>query len=223
MSLASSFAALVAPSDRPRLAPLPASRPDLRIIADLVTPGTRVLDIGCGDGLLLAHLGEAKGVDGRGIELSEAGVNACVRHGLSVIQGDADTDLAHYPTGAFDYVILSLTLQATRDPKRVLGELVRIGRHAIVSIPNFGHWRVRWHLLTRGRMPKTKALRHEWYDTPNIHLCTITDFIALADALGVEIECVMVLDGRGRTLRAPRLDTLVNLLAEQAIFVLKRR
>src|SRR5215467_6297972 len=159
-------------------------RRDLRLIAEMIEPGSRVLDIGCGDGALLASLARQKGVDGRGMELSQSGVNACVRHGLSVIQGDADHDLEDYPSDAFDYVVLSQTLQATHQPKRVLEHLVRIGRRAIVSFPNFGHWRIRWGVLTEGRMPVTPALAHPWYETPNIHLCTILDFVALCDELG---------------------------------------
>src|SRR5215472_17633317 len=133
-------------------------RGDLRLVADMIVPGSRVLDVGCGDGVLLASLARQKGVDGRGMELSQSGVNACVRHGLSVIQGDADHDLEDYPSGGFDYVVLSQTLPATHQPKRVLEHLVRIGRHAIVSFPNFGHWRIRLGLLTQGRMPLTPAL-----------------------------------------------------------------
>src|SRR5262245_26818550 len=125
-------------------APAAGIRIDLQLIADMVTPRARVLDVGCGDGVLLDYLVHFKQVDGRGIELSQAGVNACVSQGLSVIQGNADTDLKDYPSDAFDYVVLSQTLQAMRDPKGVLDQLVRIGRHAIVSFPNFGHWRVRW-------------------------------------------------------------------------------
>src|SRR5947209_18460002 len=128
-------------------------RRDLRLIAEMIEPGARVLDIGCGDGALLAYLVRHKGVDGRGMELSQSGVNACVGHGLSVIQGDADRDLAAYPTGAFDVVVLSQTLQATRQPRKVLETLVRIGRRAIVSFPNFGFWRIRLGLLLTGRMP----------------------------------------------------------------------
>src|SRR5829696_5758319 len=151
-------------------------RRDLRLIADMIEPGTRVLDIGCGDGALLAYLAREKSVDARGIELSQSGVNACVRHGLSVIQGDADSDLDAFPNDAFDVVVLSRTLQATRQPRHVLEALLRIGKRAIVSFPNFGFWRVRLSLMFRGRMPVTELLNSPWYDTPNIHLCTIRDF-----------------------------------------------
>ena len=196
-------------------------RRDLQIIADMIEAGTRVLDVGCGDGALLDHLVHGKGVDGRGIELSQAGVNACVSHGLSVIQGDADTDLKDYPSGAFDYVVLSQTLQATHRPKAVVEQLARIGRRAIVSLPNFGHWRVRRHLLFRGRMPATAALPAPWYDTANIHLCTILDFEHLAAELGVGIERAVVIDSSGAThnLRSMRL---ANLMGESCVFLLRR-
>ncbi len=146
--------------------PAETSRVDLLLIADMVTPGARVLDIGCGDGTLLRLLAAKRGVDGRGIELSQAGVNSCVAQGLAVIQGDADTDLAYYPDHAFDYVVLSQTLQATYSPRQVLEQLLRIGQRAIVSFPNFGHWRVRTQLLFGGKMPRTDNLPDRWYDTP---------------------------------------------------------
>jgi methionine biosynthesis protein MetW len=195
-------------------------RQDLRLIAEMIEPGARVLDIGCGDGALLAYLARHKRVDGRGIELSQSGVNSCVGHGLSVIQGDADRDLDAYPTDAFDVVVLSQTLQATREPRRVLEALVRIGRRAIVSFPNFGFWRIRLHLMLRGRMPMSHLLAHPWYETPNIHLCTIRDFAALCDELGVTVERSVTLDRHGRPYALHPHGSLANLLAEQGVFVL---
>lgn len=195
-------------------------RQDLRLIADMIEPGSRVLDIGCGDGALLAYLARRKNVDGRGIELSQSGVNACVGHGLSVIQGDADRDLEAYPTGAFDVVVLSQTLQATRRPRNVVEALVRIGHRAIVSFPNFGFWRVRLRLLINGRMPVSHCLTYPWYETPNIHLCTIRDFIALCDEIGVRVERSVTLDRHGRPYSLDPRGNLANLLAEQGIFVL---
>jgi methionine biosynthesis protein MetW len=197
-------------------------RGDLRLVAEMIEPGARVLDIGCGDGELLAYLAQHKRVDGRGMELSQSGVNAGVRHGLSVIQGDADHDLQDYPSDAFDYAVLSQTLQATHQPRQVLEHLVRIGRRAIVSFPNFAHWRIRLRLLTYGRMPATPALAHHWYDTPNIHLCTILDFVALCEELGIVIERSITLDRAGQPYRLNPRGPLANLLAEQALFLLRR-
>jgi methionine biosynthesis protein MetW len=202
--------------DAPALAPI---RPDLRHVAEMVTAGARVLDIGCGDGALLKLLAEERGVDGRGIEIRQEGVNACVANGLSAIQGDADTDLAYYPDGSFDFVVLSLTLQATRDPRQVLLDLVRIGRRAIVSFPNFGHWRARWHLLVHGRMPTTGALPDSWWSTPNIHLCTIRDFVELAADLGIVVEKGLALNAHGRPIR---LGAFANTFGETGVFLLRK-
>jgi methionine biosynthesis protein MetW len=199
-------------------------RIDLQLIADMVEARTRVLDIGCGDGALLEYLVHFKQVDGRGMELSQEGVNACVGNGLSVIQGDADTDLRAYPTGAFDYVILSQTLQATRDPRGVLQQMLRVGRRAVVSFPNFGFWRVRLGLLVRGRMPTTETLPYSWYDTPNIHLCTIADFLDLCAGLGVEIERMIALGPDGRKVgNGGDLPAFLNWRAEQAVFLLGKK
>jgi methionine biosynthesis protein MetW len=195
-------------------------RQDLRLIAEMIEPRSRVLDIGCGDGALLAYLARYKSVDGRGIELSQSGVNACVGHGLSVIQGDADRDLDAYPSGAFDVVVLSQTLQATRQPRKVIEALVRIGRRAIVSFPNFGFWRIRLRLLVTGRMPVSHCLANPWYETPNIHLCTIRDFVALCDELGVRVERSVTLDRHGQPFSLDPRGGLANLLAEQGIFAL---
>ncbi|MBC7520369.1 MAG: methionine biosynthesis protein MetW [Sandarakinorhabdus sp.] len=192
-------------------------RRDLAAIADAVPPGARVLDIGCGDGALLAHLRDTKGVDARGIDVSAANVASAVARGLSVVQGDADADLADSPGDAFDMAILSDTWQAMRSPSKVLGELVRIARRAVVSFPNFGHWRVRGSLAFGGRMPVTKSLPASWHETANIHLCTIDDFRALAAEQGLKIESATFLSGGAR-----RGAGLANLMAERAVFVLAR-
>ena len=197
-------------------------RLDLQLIADMVEPGSRVLDVGCGDGSLLDYLLHEKSVDGRGIELSMDGVNACVSQGLSVIQGDADTDLFDYPDHAFDYVILSQTLQATMAPREVLENLLRIGKRAIVSFPNFGYWRVRASLTLQGCMPRTKSLPHEWYNTPNIHFCTIRDFVRLCGNLGISIEKNLALNHSGSELIIGPGFLFANLMGEHAVFLLKR-
>ena len=186
-------------------------RGDHLLVAEMVERGSRVLDVGCGEGDLLQLL-ETRGIDGRGIELSREGVNRCVAKGLAVVQGDADTDLINYPDDAFDYVILSQTLQATRQPRVVLENLLRIGRRAIVSFPNFGFWKMRIQLLVGGHMPRTENLPATWYDTPNIHFCTIKDFVQLCDEINVKMERAVALDMYGRPLRVePALVVLEHV------------
>lgn len=197
-------------------------RGDHRVVASLVPEGARVLDIGSGSGELLDLLTRKRDVDGRGIELSQAGVNKCVARGLSVIQGDADTDLSDYPDKAFDVAILSQTLQATREPKKVMRELLRIGNQVIVSIPNFAHWRNRMQLLFRGRMPVTKYLPYEWYDTPNIHFCSLRDFVELCHELDADVEKAIALSARGNEIPVNAPWWVWNIVAEQAVFLLKR-
>ena len=208
-------------SDGTSVSALP--RRDLELIAEMVTDGSRVLDIGCGDGALLDHLGRHKGVDGRGIELSQAGVNACVAQGLSVIQGDADTDLEHYPDDAFDFVVLTRTLQATRNPREVVSHLVRIGKHAIVSFENYGHWRVRLQLLLNGRIPVMAADEgFGWHDAPNIHPCTIRDFSAMCEELGLSVKRALSLSRAGATRELRSAGASANIRGEEAIFLLTR-
>jgi methionine biosynthesis protein MetW len=198
------------------------ARVDFLLVADMVERGAKVLDVGSGDGELLRILAERRGVDGRGIEISREGVNECVAKGLAVIQGDADTDLVDYPDDSFDYVILSQTLQATRHPRRVLEHMLRISRRAIVSFPNFGHWGIRLQILLGGRMPRTDNLPYSWYDTPNIHFCTIKDFRDLCTAIGVKMERAVALNAWGKPLRLNAPWWFWNLFGEQAVFLLSR-
>lgn len=191
-------------------------RPDLAIIADHVAAGSRVLDVGCGDGALMAALRDTRQVDARGLEIEAGNVATAVSRGLSVIQGNADTDLADYPDASFDYAILSQTLQTTRHPDRVLGQLLRIGRRAFVSFPNFAHWRVRTSLLWGGRMPVTRLLPERWFDTPNIHHVTIDDFRGFLDDRAIAVEGAWFLSGGKRTTSAA-----ANFRAEHAVFLLK--
>lgn len=198
-------------------------RLDQRLIAEMIQPGTRVLDIGSGDGALLDHLSRFRGCDARGIEIDMREVSRSVAHGLPVVHGDADHDLAHYPDSAFDYVVLQRTLQAVERPREVLRQMLRIGRHAIVSFPNFGHWQLRLMMLFSGRMPMTTVWHTPWYETPNIHPCTIRDFLALCQEEGYCIQQWMAVDEDGE--RAPwrRSIRLANLFGEQALFLLGRK
>lgn len=197
-------------------------RLDHKLISDFIAPDSRVLDIGCGDGELLSYLCAEKEVDGLGIELSMEGVRAGVRKGLSVIQGDADVDLHDYPDNSFDYAILSHTLQAMKNPREVMEQLVRISRHAVVSFPNFGHWQVRKALFFGGHMPVNDYLPYSWYDTPNIHFCTIADFTDLCNEAGIEIEQEIILNEQGQPIgQNPLGRKFANLIGQQAVYLLK--
>jgi methionine biosynthesis protein MetW len=197
-------------------------RVDLALIAGMVKPGARVLDIGCAEGQLIEHLTRDKRCDARGIEIDMREVQRAIAHGLPVMQGDADTELVTYPDDAFDYVILSRTLQAVEKPREVLRQMLRISTRAIVSFPNFGHWSLRLQLLARGRMPMTACWNRMWYETPNIHPCTISDFFALCAMDGYVVEDWLAADEEG--LRTPwrRSRRLANLFGEQGLFLLRR-
>ncbi len=195
-------------------------RPDLAIIADLIEPNSRLLEVGCADGDLLAWLTEHKAINGRGMELSQSGVNECVAKGLFVVQGDADKHLADYADDSFDMVVLSKTLQATHRPKDVLHQLLRIGRRAIISIPNFAHWRIRLSLLLGGRMPVNRNINTEWYETDNIHFCTIKDMLNLIAEEGLTLEQFIATDIDANPLKLS--PNTANLLAAQGIFLVSK-
>lgn len=197
-------------------------RADLALLAELIPRGVRVLDIGCNDGSLLQLLEDTKDVDARGIEINQKNVNLCVARGLSVVQGNADTDLADYPDNAFDYVILSQTLQATFRPREVVEQMMRIGARAIVSFPNFGYWRVRAALGLGGRMPVTRQLPYSWYDTPNIHFFTTKDFVALCEELRITVERAIALNARGERSAVRGPWWVWNFFGAQAVFVLRK-
>ncbi|MBI5577132.1 MAG: methionine biosynthesis protein MetW [Deltaproteobacteria bacterium] len=200
---------------------MPGTRIDYSIILDLIPPGKKVLDLGCGDGSLLSQLVQIKGVTGRGIEISEEGVRACIAKGLTVLQGDIDEGLRDYPDRTFDYVILNQTIQAVKKPDVVLSEMLRVGDKGVVGIPNFAFWRMRLYLLFNGRMPKTDFLPYEWYNTPNIHFCSVLDFdeYCRKSAITVEKRIYLSTDRGGRVLKGVR----PNLFAESAVFLLSKR
>jgi homoserine O-acetyltransferase len=196
-------------------------RSDFSVIADVVEEGSKVLDVGCANGELLLHLIKEKKVDGRGIDISQAKVSNCIAAGISAIQGDVDSELAYYPDQSFDYVISSQTLQVTKDAKDVLDAMLRLGKRVIISIPNFGNWRNRFYLGVKGRMPMTSTLSYAWYNTPNIHFCTVNDLIELATMLDAVLVDSVFLD-RNDQVMSPTWQPIVNLLSEKAIFVLSR-
>ena len=200
---------------------IPPKRIDLEIIASLVKKNSRVLDIGCGNGDLLALLADHYHIRGNGIEISQAQVSQCIARGLNVIQGNAETDLADYPDGAFDYVILSQTIQSMHQPVDIIKQMLRIGKAAIVSFPNFGFWRIRLYLLFWGQMPISSMLPYNWYDTPNIHLCSITDFTRLVQKMNLEISHFLALSTHKPRTRL-RPNGLANCLSAQAIFILQK-
>ncbi len=200
-----------------------AIRSDFAEILRLVRPGASVLDVGCGEGALLDLLRREKGIDGRGVEIGPEAVSACLAKGLAVMQGDAERDLAEFAEASFDYAILSQTLQQVREPKKVLSDLLRLAERAIVSFPNFGHWRVRWSLATRGRMPETRALPEPWWSTPNIHLCTLRDFTVLCADLGLRIEAAAALSAGQAARPMDPARAIENWRAEAAIMLLSRR
>lgn len=196
-------------------------RRDFDLISTLVPDGARVLDVGCGDGALLTRLRNERAAIGRGLEVDPRKVSAALARGLSVIQGNADADLPDYPDAAFDVVLLTRSIQAMQRPDRVLQEARRIGRRVIVSFPNFGHWRVRLSLLRTGRMPVSQALPEQWYQTENIHLCTVRDFFDLCRAEGAPVEQIAAIRHSGRADRVGAAAIArANWLAEEAIFVL---
>ena len=198
------------------------NRLDFEIIKNVVKDNSRVLDVGCETGELLKFLNKGKKIDGRGLEISQKNVSICLKHGLSVVQGDADKDLVSYPSKSFDFVILSQTLQATHSPEKVLNELVRISKRAIVSFPNFGSWPIRLKLLINGIMPESDLLPHTWYTTPNIHLCTIKDFKKLCNKNSINIEQNFFLNKNRKKITNPIKKLFNNFFSISGLFVLKK-
>ena len=197
-------------------------KPEFKIIADLIEKDTRVLDVGCGDGTLMEFLKDNKEIDIRGIEISKTNVQKCIGKGLTVIEGDAEKDLSQFPDGSFDFVVLSQTLQAFLNPEKVISELLRVGKKAIVTIPNFGYWKVRLHLLIKGTMPITRTLPDEWYNTPTLHMCTIQDFFNFCEKRKINLYKSIAL----QNLKSSKITNsnlhLKNLTAVLGIFLIEK-
>ena len=197
-------------------------KPEFKVISDLIEKKTHVLDVGCGDGILMEYLIKEKSVNIRGIEISKTKVQNCIAKGLTIIEGNAEKDLEQFPNKSFDYVVLSQTLQAFLNPEKVINELLRIGKQAIVTIPNFGYWKIRLHLLLKGTMPVTKTLPDEWYNTPNIHLCTIKDFVSFSKAKNFRLSKSIALRNNKPTLIKNTNLIIKNLTSNLGIFLIQR-
>jgi methionine biosynthesis protein MetW len=197
-------------------------KPEFKVISDLIEKKTHVLDVGCGDGILMEYLIEEKNVNIRGIEISKTKVQNCIAKGLTIIEGNAEKDLEQFPNKSFDYVVLSQTLQAFLNPEKVINELLRIGKQAIVTIPNFGYWKIRLHLLFKGTMPVTRTLPDEWYNTPNIHLCTIKDFVSFSKAKNFKLSKSIALKNNKPTLIKNTNLIIKNLNSNLGIFLIQR-
>ena len=195
---------------------------EFKVIADLLSDNTRVLDVGCGDGSLMSLLKKEKNIEVRGLELNQENVQQCIHKGLPVIQGNAETELHQFPDQSFDYVVLSQTLQAFLDPELVLKELLRVGKQAIVTIPNFGYWKIRLHLLLKGTMPITKTLPDEWYNTPNIHMCSIKDFYNFVKSRDIKIFKSLAINNKNASIISDSNLTIKNLFADLGIFLIEK-
>ena len=195
---------------------------EFKLIADLIETNTRVLDVGCGDGTLMEFLKNNKEINVRGIEISKSNIQQCIGKGLTVIEGDAEQDLSQFPDASFDFVILSQTLQAFLNPEKVISELLRVGKKAIVTIPNFGYWKVRLHLLIKGTMPVTRTLPDEWYNTPNLHMCTIKDFFSFCENRKINLYKSIALQNLKSSKITNTNLTLKNLTAVLGIFLIEK-
>ncbi len=196
-------------------------KPEFKIISDLINENSHVLDVGCGDGILMEYLIKEKKVDIRGIEISKTKVQNCIAKGLTVIEGNAEEDLKQFPDKSFEYVILSQTLQAFFNPEKVINELLRIGKQAIVTIPNFGYWKIRLHLLLKGTMPVTRTLPDEWYNTPNIHLCTIKDFVFFSKSKNFKLSKSIALKSNEPSYINNKNLNIKNLSSNLGIFLIE--